>query len=415
MTESEHDLPRLYWVWLAGTGATALGTQMLVFGLVWHAALLSPGMAAAVLSAQVVPRVLLTLHGGALSDGVGALPVMVVANTILCVLAVTGAVVMSVVDPGPVIMVVIALALGTVDAVDIPASASVPKLLVASAAMGRAMAARQVVLQGAVLCGPPLGGVAITVLGLPATYGAGAAGYLVMVIVLCFVRSRTRPAPSTGSGQGLNRQVGQGVAVVFGTPLLRAVVLLTGAFAMFVIPFSPLLVPVVSAGRGWGVAATGMAAGAFGAGMACVTVVVLWRGAASRAGAAAVSGMIIAGVGVAAAASSPGPMVFCLVSLIVGLGTGVFSTHVGPLFMVACPRETVGRAQAVVILAQWLPLLLANPLIGLIAQTRSVTVLLVLWGAGAGAAGVAALFVRPFRAAVLVGETRQSDSERETG
>lgn len=184
---------------------------------------------------------------------------------------------------------------------------------------------------------------------------------------------------------------------------------------MFVIPFSPLLVPVVSAARGWDAVATGMAAGAFGAGMACVTVVVLWRGAASRAGAAAVSGMIIAGVGVAAAASAPGPMVFCLVSLIVGLGTGVFSTHVGPLFMVACPRETVGRAQAVVTLAQWLPLLLANPLIGLIAQTRSVTVLLVLWGAGAGAAGVAVLFVRPFRAAVLIRETRQSDSERETG
>jgi len=51
------------------------------------------------------------------------------------------------------------------------------------------------------------------------------------------------------------------VAVVFGTPLLRAVVLLTGAFAMFVIPFSPLLVPVVSAARGWDAVATGMAAG----------------------------------------------------------------------------------------------------------------------------------------------------------
>ncbi|WP_304455831.1 MFS transporter [Nocardiopsis sp. YSL2] len=406
MVVNAHRPPRLYWAWLAGTGVSALGTQMLVFGLVWHAALVSPGLAAAVLSAQVVPRVLLTLHGGALSDRLGALPVMVVANTILCVVALMGVVAMSAAAPGPIVMVVIALALGTVDAVDIPASASVPKLLVASTAMGRAMAARQVVLQGAVLCGPPLGGVAITVLGLPATYGAGTAGYLVLIIVLCFVRSRTRPMPSADAGQGLNRQVRQGVAVVFGTPLLRAVVLLTGAFAMFVIPFSPLLVPVVSAARGWGAVTTGTAAGAFGAGMACVTLVVLWRGAASRAGAVAVAGMLIAAVGVGAAAAAPGPVAFCLVSVLVGLGTGVFSTHVGPLFMVACPREAVGRAQAVVTLAQWLPLLWANPLIGLLAQTHSVTVLLVLWGAGAAAAGVAALFARPFRAAVLAQETR---------
>ncbi|WP_017602377.1 MFS transporter [Nocardiopsis lucentensis] len=415
MVASEHRPPRLYWAWLAGTGVSALGTQMLVFGLVWHAALVGPGMAAAVLSAQVVPRVLLTLHGGALGDRVGALPVMVGANTILCVVALTGVLVMSAADPGPLVMVVIALALGTVDAVDVPASGSVPKLLVASAAMGRATAARQIVLQGAVLCGPPLAGAAITVLGLPATYGAGAAGYLVMVIVLCFVRSRTRSAPRTGAGSSLNRQVAQGMAVVFGTPLLRAVVLLTGAFAMFVIPFCPLLVPVVSAARGWDASATGTAAGAFGAGMACVTAVVLWRGAAPRAGAAAVLGMITAGVGVAATAAASGPMVFCLVSLIVGLGTGVFSTHVGPLFMVACPREAIGRAQAVVTLAQWLPLLWANPLIGLTAQTHSVTVLLVLWGVGAGATGMAALGTRPFRVAVLARETRHPEREGEIG
>ncbi|MFD6948650.1 MULTISPECIES: MFS transporter [unclassified Nocardiopsis] len=413
MVRRGHGPPRLYWAWLAGTGATALGTQMLVFGLVWHAALLSPGTAAAVLSAQVVPRVLLTLHGGALSDRVGALPVMVAANVVLCVLAAAGALAMSAVDPGPAAMVVTALALGTVDAVNIPASASVPKLLVPSAAMGRAMAARQIVLQGAVLCGPPLGGAAIAFLGLPATYGAGALGYLVMLMVLRFVRSRARFPPPADAGRGLNRQVGQGVRIVFGTPLLRAVVLLTGAFAMFVIPFSPLLVPVVSTVRGWDAVATGAAAGAFGAGMACVTVVVLWRGTVSRAGSAAAWGMVAAGAGVAVAAAAPGATVFCLVSLVVGLGTGVFSTHVGPLFMAACPREAVGRAQAVVTLVQWVPLLWANPLIGVLAQTCPVTALLALWGGGAGAAGAAALCARTFRTAVLSRGARET--QRESG
>ncbi|NYE47515.1 MFS family permease [Spinactinospora alkalitolerans] len=128
---------------------------MLVFGLVWHAALVSPTLAATVLSAQVVPRVLLTLHGGALSDRIGAFRVMIAANTTLCALAATGAFAMMVTVPGANTLVVIAVALGAVDAFNIPASASVPKLLVDAHALGRAIAARQMLTQGAVLCGPP--------------------------------------------------------------------------------------------------------------------------------------------------------------------------------------------------------------------------------------------------------------------
>jgi MFS family permease len=415
MARSEHGPPRLYRVWLTGAGATALGTQILVFGLVWHAALIGPGAAAAVLTAQIIPRVLLTLHGGALSDRVGALPVMVAANAVLCALAAVGALAMSVVDPGPTAMVATALALGTVDAVNIPASASVPRLLVPSEAMGRALAARQIVLQGAVLCGPPLGGAAITFLGLPATYGAGALGYLVMLAVLRLVGSRTRFPASADAGPGLNRQVGEGLSTVFGTPLLRAVALLTGAFAVFAIPFSSLLVPVVSAAHGWGAVATGAAAGAFGVGMAGPTALVLWRGTARRAGPAAALGMVTAGAGIAVAAAAPGPVAFCLVSSLVGLGTGVFSTHVGPLFMAACPGGAVGRAHAVLTLAQWLPLLVANPVIGVLARAHPMSVLLLLWGAGACAAGAAALGTRAFRTAVLSGGTRRGEQEPETG
>ncbi len=73
---------------------------MLVFGLVWHAALVSPTLTATVLSAQVIPRVLLTLHGGALSDRIGAFPVMIGANMILCAVAATGAFAMMVTFQG---------------------------------------------------------------------------------------------------------------------------------------------------------------------------------------------------------------------------------------------------------------------------------------------------------------------------
>ncbi|GAA3740376.1 hypothetical protein HDA32_002636 [Spinactinospora alkalitolerans] len=189
--------------------------------------------------------------------------------------------------------------------------------------------------------------------------------------------------------------------MVFTTPLLRAIVLLTGAFAMFMVPFSPLLVPLVSTERGWDPLTTGMGAGAYGVGMACVTVCVLWRGAAERAGLSASVGMLTAGMAIAAAAAIPEPSVFWFSALVAGLGTGVFSTHVGPLFVAGSPREAIGRAQAVVTFAQWSPLLLANPLIGFLAQNHTAAAALVLWGAGAAAAGVAALCTHRFRVAVI--------------
>ncbi|MGW8526818.1 hypothetical protein [Nocardiopsis sp. NPDC055824] len=126
-------------------------------------------------------------------------------------------------------------------------------------------------------------------------------------------------------------------------------------------------------------------------------------------------GMVTAGAGIAVAAFAPGPVAFCLVSSLVGLGTGVFSTHVGPLFMAACPSGAVGRAHAVLTLAQWLPLLVANPVIGVLARAHPVSVLLLLWGAGACAAGAAALGTRAFRTAVLSGGTRRGEQEPETG
>ena len=390
---------RHYWTWLAATGATTLGTQTLIFGLVWHAALIGPGTAAAVLFAQILPRALLTLHGGALSDRVGALRVMAIANTILCLLAALGAMAMSMAAPTPAAMVITALALGTVDAINIPAAASVPKLLVPAPAMGRAMAARNIVLQAGALCGPPLAGTTLTLVGLPATYATGAVGYLVMLLVLRSLRPRTRTTPRTGAPTGLNRQVAQGVALVWTTPLLRVTVLLTGAFAMFAIPFPSLLLPLVFTDRGLDAVVAGTAAGAFGTGMALMSALVLWRGTAPRSGPVACAGMITAGAGIAITATVDGALPLCLMSLVIGLGTGVFSTHLGPLVMNACPPQAVGRVQAVVTLAQWVPLLWANPAIGVLAQTWPMTVLVLLWGGGAATTGLVALCSRSLRTA----------------
>ncbi len=111
--------------------------------------------------------------------------------------------------------------------------------------------------------------------------------------------------------------------------------------------------------------------------------------------------MLAAGAAMAAAALAAHPAGFLLCSFAVGLGTGVFSTHVGPVFVAGAPRAVLGRAQAVVTLVQWLPLLAANPAIGALAQGWSAAGAALLWGGGAAASGAVALAARRFRTATV--------------
>lgn len=398
-------MARVYRIWLVGFACTCVGAQTLGFGLVWYAARFGPAPAAAVLSAQIAARVLCTLPGGAWGDRFGPLRTTAAAGAVFAALAGATAAAVSLAAPGPLALVLVAAVLGAVDGVHTPATGAVPKLLAAPGELARALAARQVAVQGAALAGPALGGAAIGLFGLPAAFAAGALGHLGMLAVLAAVRRDLRRGPDTGAEAGPTDApappagIRAGAAVVLAAPLLRAIVLVTAAFAAFVIPFTSLLVPLLAGERGWDAATAGTAAGAHGAGMAAVTALVLWRGALRRAGAAAALGMLAAGTAMAAAAFADRPAAFLLCSFAVGVGTGVFSTHVGPVFVAGVPREAIGRAQAVITLAQWLPLLAANPAIGALAQGWGAAGAALLWGGGAAAAGAAALAGRGFRAA----------------
>ena len=69
-----------FWLWLAGAGLSLLGTQVLAFGMAWAAASLSGTLAGLVLTAIVLPRVLLLLVGGAVADRAGPFRVLLVGD-----------------------------------------------------------------------------------------------------------------------------------------------------------------------------------------------------------------------------------------------------------------------------------------------------------------------------------------------
>ncbi|WP_216592418.1 hypothetical protein [Verrucosispora sioxanthis] len=136
-------VPGTYWAWLGGTALSLVGVQAMAFAMAWAAAGQGARFAALVPTAIVLPRVLLLLVGGAVADRVGAWLVLIASNAAMIVVTVAlAAAAWSTLDLRLPLLLT-ALAIGTVDAFQLPSSGSMPRRLVPPDVLARAMSARQ--------------------------------------------------------------------------------------------------------------------------------------------------------------------------------------------------------------------------------------------------------------------------------
>lgn len=394
-------IPPLYWLWLVGLVWTSVGVNLLSFGMVWMATSHSASLAGLVLVATAGPRVTLTLVGGAVADRLGPIRVMVAADSMMTVLTAAAAATALFVGPHPALLLSAAFVLGVADAFYQPAAGSVPKMVVAQDGLPRAMAARQVVIYFASVLGPALGGVVVSAQGLPLSFGLGAAGFSGMLLILLLVRRRVwiNTDDAAAGGSHVLGQIGAGLALVWRSGLLRGVFMMTAAFAFFVLPVTVMLVPLTARSHGWSAQIAGTASGSFSAGMMALALFVMCRSGFHRAGLAAIAGMVVTGIGMMGLACAPIPWLAVGSALVAGLGAGLFSTHIGPLFVAAAPVDYIARVQSVMILAQAGPMMVAGPVIGGLADRIPVSVVILLWAAGTAVVALGALLSRPLRTA----------------
>lgn len=383
-----------------------MGVNLLSFGLVWAATDHSASLAGLLLFVVTIPRVGLSLLGGVVADRLGPARVMLgsdivmtaVMTAVAAYLALGGA-------DSPALLVAAAAVMGLADAFYQPSAGAIPKFLVAPGALPRAVSARQLVAHGSQLLGPVLGGLAISLAGLPLAFALGAAGFAGMIVVLLALRRYLPMSPHDDGGPpadgasapGTWARMRAGLAVVAHTPVLRGIVVLVAAFAAFVIPFSALLVPVLAQERQWDAAAAGTIAGTYGGGVAIVAVLVMWRRGFERAGPAIIAGMVLAGGGMISFGLAPAEEAALVAGLIVGLGTGLFVTHLGPIFVAAAPPRAMSRVSAVLLMAQSLPLLAVNPGLGAATERFPAGVVITVWGVVAVAVGLVALASQALR------------------
>jgi hypothetical protein len=422
-------MPGAYWVWLGGTALSLVGVQAMAFAMAWSAAGQGARFAALVPTAIVLPRVLLLLVGGAVADRYGAWPVLLASNAAM--IAVTVALAGTAWSPLDLQLplLVAALAIGTVDAFQLPSSGSMPRRLVPPEVLARAMSARQLVGQFAMFTGPPLGGLLLGMAGLAGAALTNAATFLAMLAVLLVVRpaaerspyagpdcagspdagpAHGRP-PNTGPGRGPSLDGGvahgrstmsaglDGLRLAWSVPVLRLALLVTGVAAGFLLPVGTLLVPLLARQRDWSASATGAVVAAMALGTAAVAVGVLLRGGSSRPTAVAGIGLLVAAAGVVSLAVARAPLPAVLAGVLVGVGSGCFATHVGPLVLAATPLTHLARVQSVLVLAQGLPLLVTANAFGLVVEIVDVPAVLLGCAGVLAVTGLAALAVPALR------------------
>jgi MFS family permease len=394
--QAQDRLPRSYVLWLVGILVSLVGNAVFYFALGWAASEYGGSVAGLTLSAITLPRVLLLLVGGAVSDRVSARRVLITGDAAMLIFSLVLAAVAYSLGVPPLLLIATGVAVGVVDAFYLPASGSMPRRLVPKAQLPRALSLRQAGGQVINMGGGPLAGVLVGLAGFAGAAVVNAVTFAFTLVVLTVVRPQhdVPPAPRTA---GLLKEAVSGVKVAFSHPVLRPGLWLTGAAAGFLLPVVSLLLPLLARQEQWSAGAAGLVVGAQGVGMVAVTLAVVKRGPLGRPGLLSACALVLAGLGVLAlglSSSAPGAVA---AGLIIGVGNGTFSAHIAPLVLASSPDTHLARIQAVLVLVQSLALLLMNNVLGTFVDLEGATVVVVACAVMLVAVGLAGLASSPLR------------------
>jgi MFS family permease len=358
-------VPPFYWWWLSAITVSLLGSQIQSFALGWTATAHGASLAALVLTVGSIPGFMLMLVGGAVADSRGPWLVMVISDGAMC--AATAVLLVAVIFLGTPawLLLVAAIMVGTSNAFYMPSSGTIPRRLVDGAALGKAMAARQMAGQTVSVLGASLGGLVVAIAGLGGAAALNSVSFAVILVLLVGARRRFLAQQPRRSQPGLllKRALG-GLGVAGRDRLLRSLLMLVAAVAMCLLPVTTLMIPLLVRAHAWSVLTAGQMVGGQALAGGVVVVCVLVRGTSRRPGTALSIGVLTASLSTGALAVIGSPVLASAACALTGAGLGIFGTHVAPLMLAATPEPYLSRVQAVLTLCQTLPMVLGLSLDG---------------------------------------------------
>ncbi|MEU3550579.1 MULTISPECIES: MFS transporter [Streptomyces] len=385
--------------YLAAHGTSLLGDQIYFIALAWAAKdAAGPSGVGTALAAASLPRAVLMLLGGVISDRYGARKVMLgsnIARTILIGLSCLWAITQT---PSLTALCIIAVAFGSVDGVFYPASSAMPALLIDSSKIPQANGLRQAAQQGALLLGGPLGGVALATGGLKAALIANGSALIISIACLLLTHTKEEAAGEVSTTKlSVLQQMTEGLRYTARNPLiLHTILIITIAGFGFAGPANVGL-PLLADNQGWNASGYGILTGALGAGALIGALAISAVKRIPRPGTTAMMMLIIQALCMAAAAITPHLALSAVLMAITGIGLSVASAITMSLVQLNTDIDHLGRVMSVMTLGMVGLVPLAYIICGWLVSATGVTttfVVFALMEIGAAAIGVALPAVR---------------------
>ncbi len=418
-----HRSPAVYW-WLTSLGLSLIGDQIYFIALAWAAVqVASPAQVGLVLAAGSVPRLILLLYGGALSDRFGAKRLALSSDiSRVLVLAATAATIVAT-GPSLTLLIILALVFGALDALLLPAVGALPARLVEIDQMARLQGMRMTVQRACMIAGAPLAGYLVARHGFATALGFTTVLLAMSVVTLAATRLLPMPVASgapvdSPDGQKsrftgrLARDVADGLRYVRHHRLLPALLLVSTITEFgFTGPINTGL-PLLAAARDWDSGGIGWILGGFGLGAATTAALLAVVGRLPHAGllisgSAAAMGVALTGIGYA-----PTLLGAVAAAILLGLASGVSGSLIGALTLAYTQPDRIGRVMSLSSLTIFGCMPVSYAATGLLAERYGPSTTFVLGGLIAFAAAITGAATPPVRGARLPDSAGPGSVER---
>jgi MFS family permease len=335
--------------WVAATGVSQLGDVAWYIGLAWSAAQVAgPAGAGLVMGAGAIPRAVMLLVGGALADRLDARRTMIVSNLARIAVLLAGLGALESTGLSLSLLFTIALVFGVVDAIYLPASATMPRQLVREEDFTSVSALFQLSNRLAIFVGAPLGGLLVAHGGLRDVIIVDAVSFGVIAVVLATVL-RPRFPRQLSEGRSIWSDLRGGFGYLRRTPSVRTLVIALSGLNLCVSPVLAVGLVFRTRDADWGAISLGLFEATSGVAAAVGAVIALrWRSSdPARAGLLLLVAQAMACVAIGIA---PYPGVFLAMATI-GLTAGLASALLSGAFVAAVHESYLGRCSSIVGLA----------------------------------------------------------------
>jgi len=238
---------RLFW---SGQLVSLAGTWMQSIAQAWLITELTPDPVwlGVVAAAQFTPVLILGLFGGVIADVLPKRQMLIATQAALMGLAALQALLVATGAMTIPLLILLAVALGSVNAIDMPVRQSFFSEMVPVNEVGRAVAFNSAMFNGARVIGPAIGGVLIGVIGVAGCFAVNALSFLAVLIALLLMREvELHPAPRGArprSVRAVATSLAEGLRYVRNTPIIALCVFVIGVISGVAMNFNVIIPPL---------------------------------------------------------------------------------------------------------------------------------------------------------------------------